>query len=237
MTLRSAAAKDRTKHLTLKCHYCGGRLGETGRRVCEGSADCECVFCEECLKQHFSGESQAESPDPLQSTWVCLVCRGLCKCAKCQAAVEKKASVGHKHRDSKSKSNSKSKSKSGANSDSDSESNEPMILVKRWRYMPFLRTETDFHGPKQYHKSHPKDMFSVSVSEPGDKAATTNASTNEQYKNKLRRRDSKRMQHGWAIDEVDLKDKKHRPSLDLFPGPDDDALPSSLQPPGIYSMQ
>lgn len=117
---------DKAQHSKLRCHFCRSKDVDKTYIICCNYPKCLCGFCHDCLRDHFG-----INPKRLSTEWHCMVCKGLCKCPRCEEKLNN------------SKTGKAENSKDGAD-------NPSMVLVKEWRKDACLRKESVFHGPKNY---------------------------------------------------------------------------------------
>lgn len=71
----------------IKCHVC--REKQEGRKIiiCTNYQSCKHSFCHKCIDTHFRTRVRKEYLKNNEENWPCFVCRGLCKCKRCKAAL------------------------------------------------------------------------------------------------------------------------------------------------------
>lgn len=130
MVLRSQNCSNLTQNTNksnVRCHYCRSKNNIKKSLVCSNSPDCKHAFCISCIKAHFASESHTNATEH----WICLVCRGLCNCARCQERIKDDIKA--------------------LEAEPEIENNTGEILyVKEWRKGALLANESFFKGPKTY---------------------------------------------------------------------------------------
>ena len=72
-----------------KCHICRERVNNYRLRRCENYTTCHGAFCIICLDRYFKERFRKEKLRDICGTWICFLCRGICKCQRCKNSLEK----------------------------------------------------------------------------------------------------------------------------------------------------
>ena len=112
-----------------KCHYCRGREPNVNHLICVNYPECKHSFCYQCLKNCFA----IVPTRPKFDSWVCLVCRGVCNCSRCQERL--KEDINKMKFD---------------NTLQENQVTDDTLIIKEWRKESYLSNEGVFKGPKTY---------------------------------------------------------------------------------------